>query len=276
MACETVTHFIPPLPGCDGVNMTNEETEDGHLLFHRVTHPIEDGFSHLIYLNQIRSYTPGFGTQCYRRLLKLSLDEKLDGRIVANVSLSSHLFHFKMGMKPIDKQIEALPFFLRLHIYARPASASAIFYAMMAKIETKQELSISEQNMLMIFKRVLAIREDRVDEQLAESISNETLIERREEVLNQTISSLWHEVLHPLLGMINKTPPAQRPCTARLGSIYSIMSEGGIARWRSDLSGEQPFAPFRALEHMHTSLFPWQVELLNQGLADARARGVKV
>ncbi|MBY0529641.1 MAG: hypothetical protein K2P51_05560 [Rhabdochlamydiaceae bacterium] len=273
MACvgsiTSQSHFRKEDPD-NGV--VEERTSKGYLKFHNAIWEAV----RVIHIDRRESQEPGFGTSAHRVAMQASFDRGFEGHMTTEASWSSHIFHLKTGMRPHEKRMIALTYFLGRDGTLDISKDREIFLDTIEQLKAGKGFSQKEMSRIECYKLVLTLKDEKLDFEAADAISDEELIARKDEVLKQTVSFAWERVMSPLLTCIRAAQAGERPTTDGLGAVFMHMSDLGIARWKKDLEGELPFAPFRDFEHLYPSLFPWQVRKLSSALSKARARGVKV
>jgi hypothetical protein len=143
------------------------------------------------------------------------------------------------------------------------------------KLSAGEVLSETDLKQLKDYKIKLTLPGSLLDAQAAEEMTNEELLQRKEELLTKKVSSL-HIHICRLIRVIQDTSSSERPGRAIFEEVPMVMSKAGVARWKRVVEGVEPFQSFKEFEQLHDLLTPELKERLCLTLKAARERAVLI
>lgn len=209
----------------------------------------------------------GSGTKFFREFVAKSLSE-CSGKIELMAAWSSHVFWLKMGMLPIEHSVSTET------IHGLIIQITWEEFSETKKIlEQPNGFSLIESTKLKYLKLLVSVAKNiKLDQ-----VTNEMIL-ASENDLRDFMEKSWSytkEVfINRLLRILKKTPPDQKiPNTNSLESVCMTLSPEGVQRWKEAIENDQPFVPFRKLEHLQPFMSDTQKQELEE-ILEKRPNGV--
>ncbi len=209
----------------------------------------------IIHIDRMQSSGAGFGTATYREMMKLSLKEG-NCKVETHAAVSSHLFHLYMGMAPIDRAVSIAENKYGDRVFRGIQELEKV----QATAESDKDVSSLDPDLLYMLGTVLA---KELNKPFA-SITVDTVLENKcllTKLLEERCSYICDVFITKLIECLKEPGPV--PQTNSLGTVKMVMSEEGRKRWYEAIKQNEPFAPFKNLEHLHSKMTSDQIEEIN-------------
>jgi len=201
----------------------------------------------------------GYGTAAMRLVVEESFSKGYQGNVSSETSWSSHLFHLKMGMIPVDRELDYV------------TTVYGYFVGRTALMELRDNSYIQQDltQILKILRKEKNIPNDQVltETSLSENENREFLLD----LLEKRISYLSDYFIPTLIALLDKTCNEAFPDTDIFSCVPMDLSEEGKARWKDAIDREIEFKPFRNFEQLHPVMTDEQRVQMDYALAKRSA-----
>lgn len=194
----------------------------------------------------------GDGTLAVKELVRLSIENQLDGNIRLSASWSSHLFWLYMGMIPVDS----------------PLGYVATFYGDIGKKSIEKLQRGENLGSLDVSLLISMLKEEKKDQEYQQAGTPLQTVMKNKELLlslnSRQASFLRNKFIPDFLATLKANIAEKRPDTSSLGSTNMILSEQGKKRWKEAIEENKSFKPFKDLAHLREFMKPEEMVELDQ------------
>lgn len=244
---------------------------------------------HLVHLFA-KEQGKGYGTRIIQHLVEEFDRQQLTGTITMHMSTSYGsplLFFLYMGMMP-DPEHTREDYYLDLHYPDDRLPINSLTRSALLKIasldekdwgiifrDQGSEICVSKKHKQYTYNQIkdklkfVIHKEKQIGESIAD-ITDEMLISHKDFLLglkDKIIPYLSASFIPTLLDILNSHLAEKYPDTNAMGSFNLCMSPEGFKRWRETIEDNQPFQPFKNLEHLIPHIHPDYKEWLEAEIA---------